>query len=105
MPTGRPLRTRINNTTASEPSENRPLPGLCNANTYIRRIARREAFQSLFSLALQVLYMRLRTKQLQRLAAEHADDRQARLQRLCTGVRRLKRMALPQARSTMLCIH
>ena len=72
---------------------------------HIQRVARREAFQSMFSLALQVLHMHLRAKQLERLAAEHADDRQARLQRLCTGVRRLKRMALPQARPTMLCIH
>ena len=39
------------------------------------------------------------------LAAENADDRQARLQRLRTCVCRLKRMALPQARPAMLCIH
>ena len=59
----------------------------------------------MLSLALQVLHMRLRTKQLERLAAEHADDRQARLQWLRTGVRRLNRMALPQVRPTVLCIH
>ena len=62
----------------------------------------------MFSLALQVLHMHLRTKQLERLAAEHAehaDDRQARLQWLRTGVRRLNRMALPQVRPTVLCIH
>ena len=105
MPTGRPLRTTLSNTTASEPSENRSLTSLCNANIYIYdRLSRKEAFQSLLSLALQVLYRRLRTKQLERLATEHADDRQARLQRLRTCVRRLNRMALPQARPTMLCI-
>ena len=40
-----------------------------------------------------------------RLAAKPTNDRQARLQRFCTCVCRLKRMALPQARPTMLCIH
>ena len=53
-------------------------------------------------------------KQLERLAAEPTDDRQAVLQRLRTCVRRLKRMALPRAIDTrsmlglapqMLCIH
>ena len=53
----------------------------------------------------QVRLQRLRTKQLERLAAEHEDDRQARLQWLRTFVHRLKRMALPQARPTLLCIH
>ena len=100
-----PTRTTLSNTTASEPSENCPLPGLCNANIYIRHVACREAFQSMFSLALKVLYMRLHTKQLERLAAEHADDRQARLQQLRTCVRSLTRMALPQARPTILCIY
>ena len=60
---------------------------------------------SLLSLALQVLYRRLRTKQLERLATEHADDRQARLLRLRTSVHRFQRMALPQACPTMVCIH
>ena len=53
----------------------------------------------------QVRLQRLRTKPLERLAAEPTDDCQARLQRLRTGVRSLTRMALPQARPTMLCIH
>ena len=104
MLTGWPLRT-LSNTTSSEPSENRSLAGLCDANIHIQRVARREALQSLFSLALQVLYMCLHTKQLEILAAEHADDRQARLLQLRMYVHRLKRMVLPQARPTMLCIH
>ena len=41
--------------------------------------------------------MCLRTKQLERLAAVHANDRHARLQQLRTGVHRMNRMALPQA--------
>ena len=69
------------------------------------KLSHREAFQSLFSLALQVLYRCLRTKQVKRLATEHADDRQARLLWLRTCVHRLKSMVLPQACPTMLCIH
>jgi len=42
---------------------------------------------------------------LERLAAEHADDRQARLQRLCTCVRSLTRMALPQAIDILNYLH
>ena len=75
---------------------------------------------------------RMRTYGRSRVASKTADERQARLQRLCMKqlerlyscrayiqmtdrpscsgyvracVRRLKRMALPQARPTMLCIH
>ena len=53
----------------------------------------------------QAHLQRLLTKKLERLATEPTDDRRALLQRLCTCMRRLIRMALPQARPTMLCIH
>ena len=56
MPTGTPLRSTLSNTNASERTENRSSPCLRNANIYIY-IYEGEAFQSIFSLALQVLYM------------------------------------------------
>ena len=42
--THRPLRRTVSNTTTSEPSEKLFSPGLHNANLYIRRVSRREAF-------------------------------------------------------------